>query len=81
MRTDHEDEVIVYDVVTEKVGLRCRLCGRKFKGQLVPGDAMLGTHAASEGNDGRPRLSLSAAKHVAATPTNEHEGEWRPRDG
>ena len=66
-KTDHEDEAIVVDVVTG-VGLRCRLCGRSFKGQLVPGDATLGSELASRGNDGRPRLSLSAARHARVTP-------------
>lgn len=78
VRTDHEDEAIVFDVVTGNVGLRCRLCGRKFTAQLIPGDAMLGGHMVSEGNDGRPRLSLSAAKYVQAAPP---QSEWRPRAG
>lgn len=29
MRTNHEDEAIVFDVITQ-VAHRCRLCGRKF---------------------------------------------------
>jgi hypothetical protein len=60
-KTNHEDEAIVFDVIT-KVAHRCRLCGRKFTVEVVPGDFTYGDKPFSEGHDGHPLLSITAAK-------------------
>ena len=78
MKTNHEDEAIVFDTVT-MLKHRCRLCGRKFDVQMVPGDAMLGEHAASEGYDGQPALSITAAERGDYDRVLT-AGEWKPRD-
>lgn len=79
MLTNREDDAIVFATMT-MVRLRCRLCGRKKDGRLVPGDATLGEHLASEGYGGRPRFSMEAAKRGdLSQPTAPFsEREWQP---
>lgn len=63
MRTTHEDEAIVVDVITS-VAHRCRLCGRKFTVEMIPGDYAMGGHpdkVVSRGHDGHPLLSITQA--------------------
>jgi hypothetical protein len=63
-KTDHEDEAIVFDVITQ-VAHRCRLCGRKFTVEMVPGDLTFDVHhdkMISRGHDGHPLLSITSAK-------------------
>jgi hypothetical protein len=60
-KTNHEDEAIVFDATT-MVAHRCRLCGRKFTVEMVPGDFAYGERPFSESNDGHPLLSITAAK-------------------
>jgi hypothetical protein len=63
-RTNHEDEAIVFDIIT-RVAHRCRLCGRRFTVEMVPGDFTIGGHpdkVVSHGHDGRPSLSITEAK-------------------
>jgi hypothetical protein len=64
MRITREDEAIVFDVIT-RVAHRCRLCGRRFTAEMIPGDYTLGGHpdkAVSRGHDGHPSLSMAEAK-------------------
>ena len=79
IRTNHEDDAIVFDVITE-VTHRCRLCGRRFIVQMIPGDALLGSNPASQGVDGRPLISLIAAKRGDYDEKPDDGGEWKPRE-
>lgn len=76
VRTNHEDEAMVFDVVTE-LRHRCRLCGRRFTMQMVPGDYTVGGagELVGRGYDGHPLLSMSA---VPLQP-EDATGKWEPR--
>ena len=73
IKTDHEDDLIVHDVVM-RVPHRCKLCGRKFDVQYVPGDYLLGDHRASEGYRGKPLLSANPDDAPIDEITVEHFG-------
>lgn len=68
MTTNYKDEAIVFDVITP-VAARCRLCGRKFTLELIPGDFSLegNEDLASCGYEGEPLLSMGAEPRGAET--------------
>jgi hypothetical protein len=61
MKTNHENEAIVFDIISA-LAHRCRLCGRKFTAEMLTLDFTYGDHTLSEGHDGHPLLSITAAK-------------------
>jgi hypothetical protein len=81
-KTDHEDELIVVDAITE-VTHRCRLCGRKIPVRYIPGDATMGgdpEKLISKGNDGHPILSYAAALNPKKWDPNDPPAGYEGRD-